>query len=347
MMRLPIPSVILLALTLTLSGSLKAEDADTAPIPEIASLQQGLESKLADVREPLTALQQQLLDQFSKLETEAQKAGELGVILEIRTQRELLEGKDPDNPKPVTSAKLQRLLDIYEQQKASAEARVNPKVDGVYDLYLEHLQEKIAETTKSGNLDLALKFKEELERVRSSRSATELANVFEPKDNEQIAWELEKRGNIRIVKDCQVDETEKGFQLTSNTIGSHFLTDRSFSTPFRLAARVGTNSTNIRFYTEKGSLAIFNWEVQKAELRLSDPNTGKATQGFPGVGYVPENQLHDIEIEITETVCIISVNGMERARRDGNFSRLRTQLGIGPSHGSVVTVETMRVMEAK
>lgn len=88
-----------------------------------------------------------------------------------------------------------------------------------------------------------------------------------------------------------------------------------------------TDSTNIRFLYDYGQL-IFNWECNEEELRWNDPGTGKG-RGIAGAGKVPKNKWVTITWNIERDFAAVSVDGIERYRVYGDFSKVSGQIGIG------------------
>ena len=116
--------------------------------------------------------------------------------------------------------------------------------------------------------------------------------------------------------------------------------------PYRIALSCATDSTNIRIYFGQCRL-IFNWEVRPDQLRFWDRLSSNPVQPVDGKGKVSVGDVHDFSIEVTDKKIEVYVDGRKRAYFEGDYSKLEGPVGVGPAHGSVVTIESFGVLVSK
>ncbi|MHC4561402.1 MAG: tetratricopeptide repeat protein [Planctomycetota bacterium] len=141
---------------------------------------------------------------------------------------------------------------------------------------------------------------------------------------------------------CRIHAKEGFVRLTcghSDTKSAGTVTE--YSPPFKLTARVRTDSTNIRLQYEPG-WAIFNWEADKTKLMVGDFLEPKEHE-VPGKGYLAINEWHDIVWEIDADAARLYANGKLLYTYKGDLSKLHGPVGIGPAWGSTVDVATFIV----
>ncbi|MEM0897896.1 MAG: hypothetical protein AAGJ79_13550, partial [Verrucomicrobiota bacterium] len=123
--------------------------------------------------------------------------------------------------------------------------------------------------------------------------------------------------------------------------GNFFNTRAKFSPPFIATVVAKTDSTNIRVKYAKGQV-ILNWEVKQDELRVRHPETG-GQNGIKNEGRIPTDEWVEVKWEILENSTTVSVNGDTKFEADGDFSRLNSQVGVGPAFGSTVTLQSLTI----
>ena len=133
---------------------------------------------------------------------------------------------------------------------------------------------------------------------------------------------------------CYFLQTPDGMALSGN---GHLITQQQFAVPVVIRARAKTDSTNIRLYYGQGMI-ILNWERNPRELRIHDPLTGKPSP-VANAGFVEANTWHDIEWAISKDGMEILVDGVRRAKMNGDYAGIRGTVGIGGANGSSITVK--------
>jgi hypothetical protein len=160
---------------------------------------------------------------------------------------------------------------------------------------------------------------------------TEKAGAF-PQFVRVWGCELIKQENVIILKGPDGDRAQ-------------ILTTKEHEPPFALRVKAKTDSKNLRLYYNMG-IVILNWEGNENELRIHDPVTSEI-MGVNDQGRIEPDKYHDIAWEVYPDGMRVLVDGKERARRPGDYAKLKAPLGIGPAFGSVITVESFRVEALK
>lgn len=322
-------------------GTLGAQD------PKVTQLEEGFSAALSRVEAPLLELDTKYVENVGLWQKAAQEKGDLEGALAGKQEMESFKqkvkrdlGKWPE---------LSRLRDIYD----NAHARLAPAVTAerlkLYETFRRELNSHIERLTREGNLTEGVRLSERVKEVdhliEAGKAATGPGNASgEPAD---VLWEFKSRASVDTVKECGLRSQPDGLMISSeHSAGAYHLSRRTFKPPFRIQARVATDSTNIRFYYNKGILAIFNWETNLGELRIHEPSTGR-NMGFGGKGQLSVNQMHDIEIDVFDDRVVVRANGKPLVETPAKSAGLDAAVGIGPAFGSVLTVESMRVLELK
>lgn len=170
---------------------------------------------------------------------------------------------------------------------------------------------------------------------RGDNAAQELPRIREAK--EEVPFDLLTA--MVSVGRCVMKQEADYVALTPSTPDrSYMRTKEAFCPPFVLQIRGMTDSTNLRLYYGSG-MVIFNWELRPTELRVHDPLTGRVTR-VRGQGYISPNRWHDITWEIEPDGMRVLVDGEERFRRTGDYSKIEEPVGIGPAFGSKLSVQS-------
>ena len=132
-------------------------------------------------------------------------------------------------------------------------------------------------------------------------------------------------------------------------------TTEAFSFPLRIDVTVKTDSSNIRLYYKDGRV-IFNWEINRDELKIHDILTGKG-YGYHGIGRVPENEYADITWVIGRSEMLVFVNDeLRHIENDYPYMASRAVIQnksiiepvrISAAWGSTVTLKSLKVTELK
>lgn len=119
-------------------------------------------------------------------------------------------------------------------------------------------------------------------------------------------------------------------------------TKASFKPPVEILIEAKTDSTNLRM-SYAANEVIFNWENGRNELRVGGgPANG---QHKPGAGLIPTNKYVAIRWVVTPKKQSIYVDGQLRYEHAGDYSGINNPVSVFPSHGSEVTVRTIKVRQ--
>lgn len=150
------------------------------------------------------------------------------------------------------------------------------------------------------------------------------------------------KSSMVSVNGCRMTERDGAVVLSSPAEDdSFFQTRRKFRPPFVVRMRATTDSTNLRLYYSAG-MVIFNWEVNRTELRVHDPATGRIT-ALRGRGHISPNVWHDIVWTVEPDWMTISVDGDVRYGGAGDYAGVEAPVGIGCAFGSKVSAESFAI----
>jgi serine/threonine protein kinase len=119
------------------------------------------------------------------------------------------------------------------------------------------------------------------------------------------------------------------------------VTRETYRPPFTVRMTIKTDSTDIRLWYANGGV-ILSWGDSKSELRVRDFATG-LVKGIKGVGYIRENVFHDISFDVQPESMSLVVDQEKRIRIPGRYGHLLSTFGVGPAHGSTVTVKSIDI----
>ncbi|WP_238403409.1 pentapeptide repeat-containing protein [Paenibacillus mesophilus] len=142
-------------------------------------------------------------------------------------------------------------------------------------------------------------------------------------------------------ENCSIEKTDEEIKIWCSYDKGYAVSTQKYKSPVVIRAEVMTDSTNIRLLYDGGQL-IFNWERNEEELRWCDPGTGKA-RSITGAGKVPKNTWINLLWNIEVDYVSVSVDGIERYRVAGDFSKVAGQIGIGSAMGSTVCVRSLSI----
>jgi hypothetical protein len=117
-------------------------------------------------------------------------------------------------------------------------------------------------------------------------------------------------------------------------------TPQSFQTPVEITVVAKTDSTNLRLAYAADQI-IFNWEVNKSQLRVD----GGPANGLhkAGAGRIPVGKYVTVRWVVTTTHQAIYVDGQLRFEHDGDYSHINRPVSVFPANGSTVTVKSITV----
>ena len=111
---------------------------------------------------------------------------------------------------------------------------------------------------------------------------------------------------------------------------------------FRIVAK--TDSTDLRLAYACDQM-IFNWELNKSELRVDGGLIGG--QHRPGFGEIPVNKWVTFEIVVKPDLMTVTADGKERLKAKGDFSKVNQPLSIftmGNKQKAIVSVKSVVVV---
>ena len=314
-------------------------------LPGIADTLSELESNyaaaVAKIEQPQLDLLEKYREGLRALAERKRAAGDLEAVIAVN--REIETAATQEKRDLESEPDLQRLREIYETTLARLKSEAAAAHTRLIDSYRARLVTTVETLTREGKIEEALAMNARIKELDASaplRAAENEANVV---------WEWSSRASVEAIGGCEVKTDPKGFILSSERGGGGALMQsrREFKPPFRIVARAATDSTNIRFYYS-GTLVIFNWEMNTAELRIHHPATG-VKAGIRDMGQLEINKMHDIVIDVLLDKIQVSVDGEIRGALPGtpsdNTAGLEAPIGVGPAFGSVVTVESLRVIK--
>ncbi|XEC95892.1 pentapeptide repeat-containing protein [Paenibacillus tarimensis] len=147
--------------------------------------------------------------------------------------------------------------------------------------------------------------------------------------------------NELTAENCSIEKTDEGIKIWCSYDKGYAVTRLMYKSPVVIRAEAMTDSTNIRFLFDGGQL-IFNWECNEEELRWNDPVTGNG-RSIAGAGKVPKDRWVNIEWSIGVDYASVIVDGIERYRILGDFSKASGQIGIGSAMGSTVSLKSLSI----
>ena len=121
----------------------------------------------------------------------------------------------------------------------------------------------------------------------------------------------------------------------------------SFLPPVAFKVVAMTDATDLCLSYAAGSI-VFNWNDDPNNLRVNEGPLGG--QHKPGAGAVPTRQWVEIDLEVQPDVMIIRVDGQERYREKGDFSKIDEPFAIfsaGRRADSMVGVKSVKVRSVK
>lgn len=145
-----------------------------------------------------------------------------------------------------------------------------------------------------------------------------------------------------LASGVHVRRHEDGLHLTHSSNKAFAVTPDHYKVPLRMCAVVKTDSYDVRIRFVRDQI-ILNWHGNPSVLKWGDPAEGVTTD-VPGRGALPQNKWVHIELIIQNDFAEILVDHESRYRHIGDYDALAGQIGIGPAHGSTVTVKSFTVV---
>jgi len=116
----------------------------------------------------------------------------------------------------------------------------------------------------------------------------------------------------------------------------------SYSVPLEIEYVCMTDFSNIRLVYACKQL-IFNWEVNRNELRIDGGPAGG--QHRPGAGAVPIGRFVTIRQRVEEDKMSVFVDDKPRASWKADFSAVNSRISVFTGFGSTVTIKSVKIRE--
>ncbi len=285
------------------------------------------------------------LEGLKKAEVDAQARGALEELLAIQNERKKYADTFARDFKKFPA--LNRLREIYDERISELTAESNANRLSVYEEFLPKFEAKVKELTKAGQLNEALALSKRKGELGKEYAELKKQSVIVAKVDpgiENVLWEFRSRASVEKVRNCSLETGADGYVLKAGNREIPWVdAKKTLRPPFRVRARVKTDSNNIRFYYDDHTMLIFNWEVKPSELRFHDPSTGKRN-AMGGKGELAKNTFYDFEINILPKKISVKLNGKDQAELNGDFGEMLGRIGIGPALGSTITVKEMKIV---
>jgi hypothetical protein len=121
-------------------------------------------------------------------------------------------------------------------------------------------------------------------------------------------------------------------------------TKATFKPPVEIIIEAKTDSTNLRM-SYAANEVIFNWEAARTVLHVHGGPVGD--QDKAGAGFIPTNKYVTIRWVVTAQKQSIYVDDKLRFEHAGDYSKIDNPVSVFSSHGSEVTVKTIKVKQLK
>ena len=250
--------------------------------------------------------------EIERLRDTAKAKGDLNGLIEVEPALEAIrQGQNPPVAKSPTSAVAAARL-AFEKNKAQALRFTQPKRARLEADYVRSFTELEQRYTRAGNLDAAKLAREARLSIPGGRM-------------ELLPTML---GNKDVKESYVVSSDEAGLK-----------TEARFQPPIEIEYTLKTSS-QVRLCYAANDI-IFNWEVNKNELRIDGgPAAG---QHQPGAGAIPAKELVTIRQVVLPGSMSVSVDGRERARWNRDFSQVDGTIGIRGTHGAVLQIKQITI----
>ena len=121
-----------------------------------------------------------------------------------------------------------------------------------------------------------------------------------------------------------------------------FLWPQAVRPPFAVKAKIKPVDVNVRFLLLGGEL-IFNWELNRSELRFDLP---PQSHSISGAGILTTGQWNNVEIYVTKTEVTVIVNKDVRCQVKGEFNR-ESYIGLYSTFGGKFTLADLNVVSSR
>jgi hypothetical protein len=269
----------------------------------------GLAVKEASAIAPLKS---SYIKDLERLRDTAKSKGDLATVLDINAAIEAEQSGNPA-PKPkVAATALNAARTTYETHVNDALGLHKPQRQRLEADFIRSLEELQTRFTRSGNMEAA--------------KAARAAKLSIPGVTVDI---LPDMIGEHVIK-------ENMYVVTS---GAGLKTEARFSPPIEITYVFKTEGQFRLGYA--ADQIIFNWEVNRNELRIDGGPSGGQHRG--GAGGIPTKQLITLTQRVLPEEMVILVNGRERARWNRNFRGVNKQIAIWPIGGAPLHIKQLTV----
>lgn len=173
---------------------------------------------------------------------------------------------------------------------------------------------------------------------RRSEFEKEILNAADAPNSKQVIV-LGEEGRYTTTSQLTVTKKDNLYILSSAGGDAEALrSTKTFKTPFSLQVRAMTNKNNIRLYFGQRGMIVFNWEMNRKQLRIIEPVIFKRN-GISDFKPLEADRMYDLEVRVTDSKISVYANKRKQGEVKGDFSQAEGPIGIGPARGSIVTVE--------
>ena len=183
----------------------------------ITELQAQFEELRADLDQPLEEFDQRYEEELLKLKEAAQASGDLDLALAVT--EELFNYKK-DSSKTSAHDSLKRLQAIYATESERLTRERAEKLIGMLNGYKKRIDDAVAESTKSGNLDAAVEYRQESVRVEKEITELIVANT-PPKEEKPESLPSLKKDPEFVAGTYHTNESGYGPTITFKDDGSY------------------------------------------------------------------------------------------------------------------------------
>lgn len=340
--------LIFFCLSALLLGPFSFPGQVAAQDPEVAKLETAFAEALSRLEQPMSELDTKYQENLDKWMAAAQSRGDLEALVAGKKERETF--KQLAERKFDAWPDLKRLREIYETTHQKLSEGVADDRRRLFEAFHRELISNVERLTRAGQLDEAVRLSQRAQQMEKLLAVEAVKTPLlggEGKD-EEVLWEFKSLASVDTIKECGLKKVGDAYVIVSprGGAGSYHNSRRTFKPPFRIEARVTTDSTNIRFYYNNNTLSIFNWEMNPRELRVHEPKTNR-NMGFRDKGELERNTLHDIEIDVLDDEIKVKADRKRLVEVPADNKGLDGPVGIGPAFGSTLTLESMRVIQLK
>ncbi len=288
-------------------------------------------------------------------------AGDLTGALALRNEQKRFADTQlfPDQDDAADPATVKQIRATIRTQIAKVNADRGTRAQALHAKYDAALAQTQVQLTKAQRLDDALLVQAKRDEIKTAwltpevmaaagktnvpATTTPHAPIATPKPLTPGKGALAGAGSGREVLGTMAVGAPKQEGLVVVTTPKGIKSTGTFRPPLEIIYVLKTNDQlRLRYAADQ---IIFNWETRKTELRIDG---GPAHQQHrPGLGTIPVNQFITIRQVVLPDKMTIFVDGEERTTWQGDFSKVKQEIGIMAYHNSTVWVKQVLVNQIK